>query len=101
MITDTHYLVLSLSVFLIGMIGIAINMRNLIAILMNLELMLIAVNINLVASSQLYQALDAQVFVFFILAIAACEAAIGLAIFVTLYQRWHGVETESFKQLRG
>ena len=101
MITEVHYLILSMMLLLIGLVGIAINMRNLIAILMNIELMLIAVNINFITFSRLYDQLDGQVFVFFILAIAACEAAVGLAIFVKLYRRWYGVETDSFKQLRG
>jgi NADH-quinone oxidoreductase subunit K len=101
MITTMHYLGLSTTLLMIGLIGVAINMRNLIAILMNIELMLIAVNINFVVFANQFSQLDGQIFVFFILAIAACEAAVGLAIFVKLYQRWKGVETDSFNRLRG
>ncbi len=101
MITTMHYLGLSTTLLIIGLVGVAINMRNLIAILMNIELMLIAVNINFIVFANLAGQLDGQIFVFFILAIAACEAAVGLAIFVKLYQRWKGVETDSFNRLRG
>ena len=101
MITTMHYLGLSTTLLVIGLVGVAINMRNLIAILMNIELMLIAVNINFVVFANQLGQLDGQIFVFFILAIAACEAAVGLAIFVKLYQRWKGVETDSFNRLRG
>jgi NADH-quinone oxidoreductase subunit K len=96
-----HFINLSAIVFMIGFAGILLNRNNLMVILMCLELMLLAVNINLVASDYFLAQLDGQVMVFFVLACAACEAAIGLAIFVLLYRSYHNVDTGKFSQLRG
>ncbi|MEC7030535.1 MAG: NADH-quinone oxidoreductase subunit NuoK [Pseudomonadota bacterium] len=101
MIVLEHYLVLSALVFTIGLMGMVFNRNNLIAILMSMELMLIAVNISFVAIDKFIGALDGQVMVFFILAVAASEAVIGLAIFIVLYQKFATVATDSFAKLRG
>ena len=96
-----HYLVLSAVLFTFAMAGIFINRRNLILLLMCIELMLLAVNINFVAIDHFLNRVDGQVMVFFILAVAASEAAIGLAIFIVLYQMYQSIETDRFSQLKG
>ena len=101
MIGLEHYLLLSGIVFSIGMLGMVSNRNNLIGILMCIELMLLAVNINFVAIDQYLQSLTGQVMVFFILAIAAAEAAIGLALFILLYRRYGSIETDQFSELKG
>ena len=101
MIGLEHFLVLAAIIFMIGLLGIALNRANLIALLMCAELMLIAVNINLVAFSYFSSSLVGQIWVFFILAVAAAEAAIGLAIFIILYRHHFTVRTEHFDQLTG
>lgn len=85
MITLTHYLVLGAIVFTIGTMGVLLR-RNIIIILLSIELMLNGVNINLVAFSDHLQHMAGQVFVFFTMTVAAAEAAIGLAILVVLYR---------------
>ena len=85
MVTQEHYLVLSAILFGIGAIGVLIR-RNAIVIFMCIELMLNAVNISLVAFSRQMNSIDGQVFVFFIMTVAAAEAAIGLAIMVSLFR---------------
>ena len=101
MIETIHFLILSFVVFTIGMFGVSLNRHNLIGLLMNIELMLIAVNINFIAFANQQSSMSGQAMVFFILAIAACEASVGLAIFVTLYRRWQSVSTDRFNQLKG
>jgi NADH-quinone oxidoreductase subunit K len=101
MIGLEHYLVLAALVFSIGFVGMVLNRNNLIAILMCIELMLLAVNINFVAIDHFLNSVDGQVMVFFILAVAASEAAIGLAIFIVLYQMYQSIETDRFSQLKG
>lgn len=101
MIGLMHFLVLAGIVFTIGLLGMVLNRNNLITILMCLELMLLAININFVAIDRYLDLVDGQIMVFFILAIAAAEAAIGLAIFIVLYQRYASIETEKFAQLKG
>lgn len=88
-ITITHYLILSTLLFTLGVCGIVINRKNIITILMSIELMLLAVNINFVAFSTQLQDLAGQVFAIFVLTVAAAEAAIGLAILV-IYARNRG-----------
>lgn len=100
-VTLEHFLCLASLIFTIGFSGMLLNRHNLIAILMSLELMLLSININLVAIDRFINQMDGQVLVFFILAIAACEAAIGLAIFVLLYRSYRIVDTEQFNNLRG
>ena len=101
MIVLEHYLILSALVFTIGLMGMVFNRNNLIAILMSMELMLLAVNISFVAIDKFVSGVDGQVMVFFILAVAASEAVIGLAIFIVLYQKFATVATEQFSRLRG
>ncbi len=101
MIVLEHYLILSALVFSIGLMGMVFNRNNLIAILMSMELMLLAVNISFVAADKYVSGVDGQVMVFFILAVAASEAVIGLAIFIVLYQKFATVATDQFSKLRG
>ena len=86
MITLSHYIVLGTILFCISVAGIFINRKNVIVLLMSIELMLLAVNTNFVAFSRFLGNVDGQVFVFFILTVAAAESAIGLAILVTLFR---------------
>jgi len=86
MISLGHYLILGALLFSISVAGIIINRKNLIVLLMAIELMLLAVNINFVAFSRFLGDVDGQVFVFFILTVAAAEAAIGLALLVVLFR---------------
>ena len=86
MITLSHYLVLGAVLFSISIAGIFLNRKNIIIILMSIELMLLAVNINFIAFSHYLNDLSGQVFVFFILTVAAAESAIGLAILVVLFR---------------
>ncbi|MDO4682232.1 MAG: NADH-quinone oxidoreductase subunit NuoK [Lautropia sp.] len=96
-----HYLTLGAVLFSIGVVGIFLNRRNLIVVLMSIELMLLAVNMNFVAFSHFSGDLAGQVFVFFILTVAAAEAAIGLAILVVLFRQFHSVDVEDLDSLRG
>lgn len=96
-----HYLILSAAVFVIGISGIFLNRRNVITILMSIELMLLAVNLNFVAFSGHLQDLNGQIFSLFILTIAAAEAAIGLAILVVFYRHKNSIEIEDISELRG
>jgi NADH-quinone oxidoreductase subunit K len=99
-ITPYHYLVLSAALFTIGLVGVMIR-RNIIVVLMSIELMLNAVNINLAAFS--YQLHDAagQVFAIFIIAVAAAEAAVGLAIILAFYRNKETVDIDEMDGLRG
>jgi NADH-quinone oxidoreductase subunit K len=85
----THYLAVAAILFTIGILGIFVNRKNVIVILMSIELILLAVNINLVAFSVFLHDVVGQVFALFVLTVAAAEAAIGLAILVTFF-RWRG-----------
>ena len=82
----TYYLYLSISIFTIGLVGIFLNRKNLIILLMSIELIFLSSNINFVAFSNLYQDLVGQIFVFFVLTITAAEAAVGLAIIVIFFR---------------
>lgn len=101
MLTLTHYLVLSAVLFSISVFGIFMNRKNLIVMLMAIELMLLAVNMNFIAFSQFMGDLHGQVFVFFILTVAAAESAIGLAILVVLFRNLRSVEVEQLDSLKG
>ena len=101
MITLAHYLILGAILFAISVVGIFMNRKNLIALLMAIELMLLAVNINFIAFSHFLGDLAGQVFVFFILTVAAAESAIGLAILVVLFRSLKTVEVERLDQLKG
>jgi len=100
-ITLTHYLVLGAILFALSVAGIIINRKNLIVLLMCIELMLLAVNINFVAFSRFLGDAAGQVFVFFILTVAAAEAAIGLAILVTLYRNRRTINVADLDTLKG
>lgn len=101
MITLAHYLVLSSVLFALSVIGIFMNRKNLIVLLMAIELMLLAVNLNFIAFSHFLGDLAGQVFVFFILTVAAAESAIGLAILVVLFRNLNTVEVEHLDTLKG
>lgn len=100
MITLQTYLTLSAILFAIGIMGITINRKNIIIVLMSIELMLLAVNFNFVAFSHFNQNITGQVYVFFILAVAAAEAAIGLAILISLYRNKNTISVQELKQLK-
>ena len=96
-----HYLTLGAIIFTIGIIGIFLNRKNIIVILMSIELILLAVNINLVSFSVFFNDLVGQVFTLFILTVAAAEAAIGLAIIVAYYRNTGTVHVEEINSLKG
>ena len=100
-LTLHHYLVLGALLFSISVIGIFLNRRNLIILLMAIELMLLAVNLNFIAFSHFLGDLAGQVFVFFILTVAAAESAIGLAILVLLFRNVGSIDVEDLGKLRG
>ncbi len=101
MIPLSHYLILGAVLFAIGVAGIIINRRNLIVLLMSLELLLLAVNMNFVAFSFFLQDMAGQVFVFFVLTVAAAEAAIGLAILVVLFRNRGTINVADLDTIRG
>jgi NADH-quinone oxidoreductase subunit K len=101
MITLTHFLVLGAILFPLSIVGIFLNRKNVILLLMAIELMLLAVNMNFVAFSYYLDDLAGQVFVFFILTVAAAEAAIGLAILVVLYRNRSTINVQDIDNLKG
>ncbi|WP_274571972.1 NADH-quinone oxidoreductase subunit NuoK [Neisseria leonii] len=101
MITVTHYLVLAALLFGISAMGIFMNRKNVLILLMSIELMLLAVNFNFIAFSQYLGDTAGQVFVFFILTVAAAESAIGLAIMVLVYRNRHTINVTDLNTLRG
>lgn len=100
MVTVTHYLVLAAILFSLAVAGIFINRKNVILLLMCIELMLLAVNFNFIAFSRLWGDTLGQVFVFFILTVAASEAAIGLAILVVLFRNTRSINVDSLASLK-
>jgi NADH-quinone oxidoreductase subunit K len=96
-----HYLTLAAIIFVIGIIGIFLNRKNVIVILMSVELILLAVNINFVSFSIYLQNLTGQIFTMFILTVAAAEAAIGLAIIVIYYKNKGSIDVEQINSLKG
>ena len=96
-----HYLMLATILFLLGICGIFLNRKNIITILMSIELMLLAVNINLVAFSVYLNDLAGQVFTVFVLTVAAAEASIGLAILVVFYRNRGSIAVEDINGLKG
>ena len=96
-----HYLTLAAIIFTLGIIGIFLNRKNVIIILMSIELILLAVNINLVSFSIYLQNLVGQVFTMFILTVAADEAAVGLAIIVIYYKNKGSINVEQISSLKG
>ena len=96
-----HYLVLAATIFTIGVVGIFLNRKNIIVILMSIELILLAVNINLVSFSIYMNDLVGQIFTLFILTVAAAEAAIGLAIIVIYYRNSGTIRVQEIDKLKG
>ena len=96
-----HYLTLAAIILTIGVVGIFLNRKNVIVILMSIELILLAVNINLVAFSIFINDLSGQIFTLFILTVAAAEAAIGLAIIVVYFRNSDTIRVEEIKNLKG
>lgn len=97
----THYLVVSALLFSISVVGIIINRKNVITLLMCIELMLLAVNTNFIAFSRYLNDEVGQIFVFFILTVAAAEAAIGLAILVVLFRTNKKIDVAELRELKG
>ena len=97
----SHYLILGAILFAISIVGIFLNRKNLIVLLMAIELMLLAVNMNFVAFSHYMQDLSGQVFVFFILTVAAAESAIGLAILIVLFRNLQSIHVDDLDSLQG
>ena len=101
MIPLAHYLILGALLFSIGVVGVFLNRKNLIILLMAIELMLLAVNMNFIAFSHQLGDLSGQVFVFFILTVAAAESAIGLAILVVLFRTRSTIAVDELDTLKG
>ncbi|KTD64721.1 NADH-quinone oxidoreductase subunit NuoK [Legionella spiritensis] len=101
MIPVNHYLVLTAMLFGLSLVGILINRKNVILLLVCIELMLLAVNTNFVAFSHYYGDITGNIFVFFILTVAAAEAAIGLAIVVLLYRNRGNIDVDKMNHLKG
>ncbi len=101
MVSLSHYLVLGAILFAISVIGIFLNRKNVIILLMAIELMLLAVNMNFIAFSHYLDDPAGQVFVFFILTVAAAESAIGLAILVALFRILKTIDVEDLDSLKG
>lgn len=101
MISLSHYLILGAILFSIGIVGIFLNRKNVIIVLMAIEIMLLAVNLNFIAFSYFLHDIAGQIFVFFILTVAAAESAIGLAILVVLFRNIQSINVDDLDQLKG
>jgi NADH-quinone oxidoreductase subunit K len=101
MVTLGHYLTLGAILFALSVVGIFLNRKNLIVLLMAIELMLLAVNMNFVAFSHYLGDMQGQIFVFFILTVAAAESAIGLAILVLLFRNKSSINVDELNELKG
>ncbi|HVY06646.1 MAG TPA: NADH-quinone oxidoreductase subunit NuoK [Burkholderiales bacterium] len=101
MISLSHYLILGAILFAISVVGIFLNRKNVIILLMAIELMLLAVNLNFIAFSHYLEDTAGQVFVFFILTVAAAESAIGLAILVVLFRNVRTINVDDLDKLKG
>ncbi len=101
MVSLSHYLILAAILFSISVAGIFLNRKNIVLLLMCIEIMLLAVNTNFVAFSHYLGDISGQVFVFFILTVAAAEAAIGLAILVVLFRNRSTINVEELDKLKG
>lgn len=101
MLSLTHYLILAAILFAIGVAGIFLNRKNLIVLLMSVELMLLAVNINFIAFARYLNDIAGQIFVFFILTVAAAESAIGLAILVAMFRNRRTIHVDDLDSLKG
>ena len=100
-VTTAHYLVLAAVLFSLSVAGIFLNRKNVILLLMCIELMLLAVNFNFIAFSRMLDDTAGQVFVFFILTVAAAEAAIGLAVLVVLFRNTRSINVDDLDRLKG
>lgn len=100
-VSINHYLILSVLLFVIGLVGIFINRKHFISVLLSIEIMLLAVNINMITFSYFLKDYTGQIFSIFILAIAAAEAAIGLAILVLYYKNHGTISIDSATTLKG
>ncbi|MFZ1386906.1 MAG: NADH-quinone oxidoreductase subunit NuoK [Thiolinea sp.] len=101
MISLTHYLIVSALLFAISVAGIFLNRKNILILLMCIELLLLSVNLNFVAFSHYLNNLDGQIFVFFILTVAAAESAIGLAILITIFRNRRTINVDDLHSLKG
>lgn len=101
MIALNNYLILSAILFSLSLVGIMVNRKNIILLLVCIELMLLAVNTNFIAFSKVWGDIGGQVFVFFILTVAAAEAAIGLAIVLLLYRNRGNIDVDKLNHLKG
>jgi len=101
MVPLSSYLAVAACLFAIGIIGLFLNRKNVIIILMCIELILLAVNINLAAFSYFLQNLDGQIFIFFVLTVAASEVAVGLAILVAFYRNRRSINVDDINTLQG
>jgi len=101
MISLSHYLILGAILFAISVVGIFLNRKNVIILLMAIELMLLAVNMNFIAFSYFLEDTAGQIFVFFILTVAAAESAIGLAILVVLFRNVRTINVDDLDKLKG
>lgn len=99
MIGLSHYLILAAILFTISVVGIFLNRKNIIILLMSIELMLLAVNINFIAFSHYLNDIAGQIFVFFILTVAAAESAIGLAIIVLIFRNTRSINVDDLNRL--
>ena len=100
-LTLSHFLILGAIMFAISVVGIFLNRKNLLVLLMTIELMLLAVNMNFVAFSHYLGDLSGQIFVFFILTVAAAESAIGLAILIVLFRNLKSIHVDDLGSLKG
>jgi NADH-quinone oxidoreductase subunit K len=100
MIGMNHFLILSAILFAVSIMGIFLNRKNIIVVLMAIELMLLAVNFNFITFSSFLHNIDGQIFVFFTLTVAAAESAIGLAILILLFRNMRGVNVQDMTQLK-
>jgi len=101
MIPLSNYLIVAAILFSLSVAGIFINRKNIIVLLMSIELMLLAVNMNFIAFSHYLGDTAGQVFVFFILTVAAAEAAIGLAILIVLFRKRHSINVDDVSEMKG
>jgi NADH-quinone oxidoreductase subunit K len=100
MLPVTYYVILSATLFTIGAMGVLIR-KNAIIIFMSVELMLNAANLAFVAFARYYEVLDGQIFVFFIMTVAAAEVAVGLALIVTIFRTKHSIDVDQMSNLKG
>ena len=98
---SSYYVILGAALFAIGVVGIVLNRKNMIVLLMSIELMLLAVNTNFISFAHMLGDVSGQIFVFFIMTVAAAEAAIGLAILVVLFRTMDTVDMDKLDNLQG